>query len=284
MEFFRHTGLARQERTSRWALSDALQTARNRQCVKGLQVLDQPEAKFLYAVNGFARIKWGKALCDEFERHFDLLRRSYPSQPLFWITLVDVECRTSPGQLLSDVDVFRRRLTGSLRGLSYIGMIEPAYYVNICSGTNCSLKRGIFWHFHAICWGESGAQMKTRFDAINRRPDYLYPIAPGLDAADWRPIPDRLLADGSRTYLQDKSRYMLKSPQKAYRIYQIKNSDGQSVGFQQKKDKLRPGERITLFNVMQSLFLDRMAAGGGEGTEILRRAKRVALAQLRDQD
>ena len=50
--------------------------------------------------------------------------------------------------------------------------------------------------------------------------------------------------------------------------------------FKQKKDDLRPGERLTLFRLMQDLYLDQLALGGGEGAEILRRLKRRVLREL----
>jgi uncharacterized protein YqfB (UPF0267 family) len=52
--------------------------------------------------------------------------------------------------------------------------------------------------------------------------------------------------------------------------------------FRQKKADFRPGERLTVFRLMQDMYLDQLAVAGGEGTNMLRRVKRRALQALRD--
>jgi hypothetical protein len=53
--------------------------------------------------------------------------------------------------------------------------------------------------------------------------------------------------------------------------------DGEIIPkFKQLKDDLRPGERLTLLRLMQDMYLDQLAIGGGEGANILRRVKRTA--------
>ena len=244
--FYTNTGIAEQERESRKAVAAALETARNLRSAKkcGLRLLERGNAKYLCAVSSDARIRWAKAYCDEFAQHFKLSREhAYPKRPLFWVTLVNVDCTTAHDEVVGDVQEIRRKLTGGLRGLSYVGVIEPAYYVSICEGANYADKRGIFWHLHCICWGKTADEMEDRFDQLNQRHDNYRPIADGMFGADYRPIPNKRLSDNSRTHLEDKFRYMLKSPRKAYRIYKV---DDASIipRFKQKQDKLRPGERI----------------------------------------
>ena len=77
--------------------------------------------------------------------------------------------------------------------------------------------------------------------------------------------------------------YILKAPKKAYRLYKWDTitPDGEIIPkFKQWKDDLRPGERLTLFRLMQDMYLDQLALGGGEGAEILRRLKRRVLREL----
>jgi hypothetical protein len=67
---------------------------------------------------------------------------------------------------------------------------------------------------------------------------------------------------------------LLKSPKKAYRIYRTERmiSEGELVPcFRQRKSELRKGDRITLFHLLKNLCLPELAAGGGEGTDIMRR-------------
>jgi hypothetical protein len=83
--------------------------------------------------------------------------------------------------------------------------------------------------------------------------------------------------------LADKVCYILKAPKKAYRLYKYEQvtADGEIIlRFRQKKDDLRPGERLTLFRLMQNLYLDHLAVAGGQGAEILRRVKRRVLREV----
>jgi hypothetical protein len=58
--------------------------------------------------------------------------------------------------------------------------------------------------------------------------------------------------------------------------------DGEVISkFKQKKSDFRPGERITVFRLMQEMYLDQLAVAGGEGTDILRRVRRQALSEFR---
>ena len=86
-------------------------------------------------------------------------------------------------------------------------------------------------------------------------------------------------------HLAVKFGYMLKSPRKAYRLYRADRAtaaDGDVIqAFTQKKTPLRPGERITLFHQLKDQYLDRLALAGGEGVDILRRAKRQALREFK---
>jgi hypothetical protein len=93
-------------------------------------------------------------------------------------------------------------------------------------------------------------------------------------------FPNAYLDDGKRTFLADKLRYMLKSPRKAYRIYQTERvtSDGEVVPcFRQRKSELRKGDHITLFHLMKPLHLDELAVGGADGAGMLRRIKKEAV-------
>jgi hypothetical protein len=83
-----------------------------------------------------------------------------------------------------------------------------------------------------------------------------------------------------RTFLADKLRYLLKSPQKAYRVYKTSRitKNGELVPcLRQRKSELRKGDRITLFHLMKNLRLGELAVAGGEGTDLMRRIKRRAV-------
>jgi hypothetical protein len=153
-------------------------------------------------------------------------------------------------------------------------MIEPAYYVNVSKGTHVHGKRMVSWHLHLISWGESRKKLRERIDRLNDK-RVLLPIADGLAAAHQKRI--------SKGKVASKIGYILKAPRKAYRLYKwdTVSLDGEIIPkFKQWKDDLRPGERLTLLQLMQDMYLDQLAVAGGEGTDMLRRLKRRVLTEI----
>ena len=192
-------------------------------------------------------------------------RPGHPRRLLGHLSHVSGELRKRTEPHFVKMEARRSRET-LRRGLSCIGMIEPALYVNIAPGTRWSGKRAVSLHLHAICWGKDREQMRKRFARLNRHEVYRS-IMRGRRGAHQKEIPFKFLADGSRTFLADKIRYMLKSPCKAYRIYHAKNTSGDEdeISFRQIKSDLRPGDHIDLFHLMKGLYLDDLAVGEGRG-------------------
>jgi hypothetical protein len=270
MWFFRHTGLRKQELRTGSKLRSAIEESRNLSLGRrshDLQLLNS-DPRWLNAVSPKARIRWGEMICEQFSTHFKLgPDQPGPAQRLFLVTLCDRRCCTSHEAKNIPIAQFIRILRRGLRGLSYLGMIEPAYYTNVCEGTHVHGKRMVSWHLHLLAWGESKSAIKTRIEGLNE--GSLLPIADGLAAAHQKRV--------SKGKLADKFCYMLKSPKKAYRLYKYEQviADGEILlRFKQCKDDLRPGERLTLFRLLQDMYLDQLAVAGGEGAEILRRVKR----------
>src|ERR1700730_9772509 len=273
MWLFDQTGLRKQELATGSKLESAIQESRRlslHQRLHYLQLLNA-DPRWLNAVSPKGRIRWGKLICEEFSTHFKLgPDQPGPAQRLFLVTLCDRRCCTSHEAKTIPIAQFIRILRRGLRGLSYLGMIEPAYYTNVCEGTHVHGKRMVSWHLHLIDWGESKFAIRTRIDSLNE--GSLLPIADGLPAAHQKRI--------SKGKLADEFCYLLKSPKKAYRLYKYEQvtADGEIIPkFKQKKDDLRPGERLTLFRLMQDMNLDHLALAGGEGAKILRRLKRRVL-------
>ena len=195
---------------------------------------------------------------------------------MYLTTLCDRRCCTSHQGKNVDVFQFIRILRRGLRGLSYLGILEPAYYVNMCKGTHVQGKRMVSRHLHLIAWGEGRKKLRKRIDRLNNQ-RILLPIADGLPAAHQKRI--------SKSKLASKIAYVLKAPKKAYRLFkrELITADGEVIcTFRQKKADVRPGERVTVFRLMQDMYLDQLAVSGGEGTDLLRRIKRRALQDLRD--
>jgi hypothetical protein len=224
----------------------------------------------LSAVNKKARIAWGKAVCQQVESHFGINEKHlHPDKPVYLLTLVDLACCTAPDADSVNLDFVKARLRYGLKGLLYIGMIEPAYYVNIAPGTHVQTKTLVSWHLHAVAWGKSKREMTRLISRLNRM------------SRHYRPIADCFVGALARTIREDTLPqtlgYILKSPTNSYRIanwYRRTKSGERRYGFKQNKDELRLGERVTLFHLMKNMRLDELAMGGGEGARLLRNAKR----------
>jgi len=230
------------------------------------------------AVNPLARIEFGRALCRALSQHFNLgPAHPHPDQPLFLVTLCDRECSTTHDADFVNVAGFIKRLRKGANGLSYIGMLEPAYYANITQGSFYQGKRGVFWHLHLVCWGETANQIDARLRRLNAGNVYRK-IADGLPAVHKKRI--------VRSILPRMMWYLVKTPKDAYRIHKVSKDrvteDGEVIGrFGQKSSKLRAGDRVTLFKQLRHVPLHDLAVAGGEGVGILQRAKRIYRSDCR---
>jgi hypothetical protein len=245
MSLFSMSGLRNQEHFFNKELLLAFQKSSKQQTVtpEDRELTNRNVVLDLCCVNYWSRIRWSKAFCKEVAAFFGLnKKKTYPDQPIFFITLTDISCTTDHDAPWVNIYSFKRKLQAGLKGLHYVGMVEPGLYVNVCPGTRWSNKKAVSWHLHAICWGENRREMKKRFCRLNRENWYLS-ILHSQRGADQKEIPDsRLPKNRDRTFLADKLRYVLKSPKNAYRIYKTHRTtcDGEVVPcFKQKKSKLR---------------------------------------------
>jgi hypothetical protein len=283
MTFFKQTKISVNERVAESKLRSAFQEARNRRSVSraDMGLLHSSHRNKLLAVNRHSRVTWGRTVCDELSGFFCDPDGVEHNQPIFLVTLVDTSCVTSVSAADVDIDAIKTRLRSGLRGLSHIGMIEPAYYVNLQKGIFIE-RRCMSWHLHALVWGTSESTLRTLLGALEASRRYVS-IVPGLKAVEAREV--------QQGDLPTVAGYILKSPWTAYRVtkyYEDKNgnvlrdANGAARPFYlQGKSELRPGERITLFHTLKPFYLDKLAVAGGEGTPLLARAKRFALSTHR---
>ena len=156
MWLFHQTGLRKQELTTGSRLRFAIEDFR-RLSPRDRSHYLQPfnlTAKLLSAVSPKARIRWGQMICERFSDRFRLgPEKPEPNQRIFLVTLCDRRCCTSHEEKNIDISRFVPVLRRGLRGLSYFGMIEPAYYVNVCEGARIYGKRMVCWHLHLLAWG-----------------------------------------------------------------------------------------------------------------------------------
>lgn len=284
MTFYDNTRIEYWQSRERAALRIAFEESRRRHTLSRGD-LELPKGRFRYdllAVNSFSRRMWGEAISNELSRFFcDGGDGTTHNQDVYFVTLTDITCARSPGDRLtvSDLELVKNRLRYGLRGYSFLGMIEPAYYVNLQHGVRYDGKRCMFWHLHALVWGISHKELKKRLRKLVNAGRYVA-IADGR-----KPTHSRKIKQGR---LPRHVGYLAKSPCKSYRVSLCDRKDkcGRPIvdtdgvvqrKFTQGKSPLRHGDRIVLFHTMKHLHLDQLAVAGGEGAGILKTAKRVAL-------
>ena len=278
---FNRTNIEFYERQNASRLIHALERARNRHTVSrsDKSLLEFNERTSLLAVNRHSRVIWGKAVCEQLEKFFCSPDTTDQNQPIYWITLADINCAVSVGANNVDIETINKRLRSGLSGLSYFGVVEPAYYVNQQYG-RFPERRCMFWHLHALVWGISREALSALLRELKASGRYIA-IAKGFDGVRAKRI--------KQGELPKVVGYMLKSPSCAYRLSRLEEKgpdgevqtdiDGQALtSYKQGKSKLRPGERITLFHTMKGYYLDKLAVAGRDGAALLARAKRRALA------
>jgi hypothetical protein len=265
------------ERIAARNLKEAFEEARSRKTISqgDRRLVEKNKASDLNAANPFARILLGKHLWAEFERHFGLSDiRPLPDEPLYWVTLADVRCMTDLDQRNVDVADMNQGLRRGLKGLSYIGIMDLGLYANIQPGTRYCKRSCVSWHLHLFAWGETRREIKARAKRMNDLPNNYRPIIPRPQGKgfDWSQVTAENIAW--------RFPYMCKTPRKAYRIGRLKDATGNEASnplFRSNKSDLRPGQRITLFNLLKRHDLDDLLIAGGEGVAIRRRAIRAAL-------
>jgi hypothetical protein len=142
------SNIGNQERQLANLLKRAIQTARNGHTISRAdrRLTKECNNYLLSAVNKKARIAWGNVVCQQIESHFGINEKHlHPDKPVYLLTLVDLACCTAPDADSVNLDFVKARLRYGLKGLSYIGMIEPAYYVNIAPGTHVQTKTLVSW-------------------------------------------------------------------------------------------------------------------------------------------
>lgn len=249
------------------------------------QYLSGDYARYLYAMTVGGRQAWGRALCDELESYFMLgADAPHPDEDVFFFTLGDARCVTDDDDAGAiNLGHFKAILGYALRGRSFVGIMEPAYYVNVAAVPGITRRRLISWHVHGFVWDIEKEELRRLLKAA-RKAGYYRPVYPGQRPTDFIEVPrGRIGGPGTRTHLAEKLRYMSKVAVKAYRLYKTERvtKDGELVpAFRQKKSALKPAEAVRLFRMLKHLHLDHLAFGDGAGKRILTRAKRVALRRM----
>ena len=257
-----------QEKQSGQLLLDALWKNKK----TNYDMLVSANSLYLPAVNTKARIKWGTSLIEKLFEFFNIPdTESDPEIPVFFVTLADKSLITTGQAQNIDVELFKRKLGAWMRGLNYTGMIEPGYYYNAFDEESEKTPPFVSWHGHFLVWGISRKRLSRIIKKLNCK---LEAVMPNLAAAHWKLV--------ERGKFGHKICYLGKSPCKEYSIgkYTEAGKDGEPRYKHNKRD-IRPGTRVKLFHLMQSMYLDQLTMAGGEGVEILKRIKSSGLQNYR---
>jgi hypothetical protein len=167
------------ERESGYLLENALSLKRYREKTN-IQILRPSEVFFLPAVNAKARINWGTVFIQEIFQFFGITAdEDGPHEPIFLVTIADKSHVTSHQPQQINLIRIKRKLGAGLRGLSYIGMIEPGYYNLIYDELGKKQKSLISWHGHFLVWGVAEERLAKHLAKIKSR---FASIMPGLCA------------------------------------------------------------------------------------------------------
>jgi hypothetical protein len=177
LEYFR-----RQEKQSGQLLLDAV--CRDKK--KNHDMLISANSLYLPAVNTKARIKWGTSLIRELFTYFKVPEKAKdPEIPVFLVTLADKSLITTAQPQQIDIELFRRKLGGRMRGLNYIGMIEPAYYYNAFDEESEKTPPFVSWHGHFLVWGIGRKRLSRMIKKLNCK---LEAVMPNFAAAHWKQV------------------------------------------------------------------------------------------------
>jgi hypothetical protein len=255
------------------SLRDGLISKRNQKIRLDTHILDRLDAISLPAVNSDARIKWARIFAREMFAYFGMPPNdSHPDESVFLVTLADKEFITTAKRQDIEIPLMKRTFGGRLKGLNYIGVIEPGYYNNVYINGE-DRKELVSWHMHALVWGV--AQRRV-VQIVKRLNDKSEAIMPQCKAAH-----QKIIGHGEfGRYLW----YVNKSPYKEYSVGKRRKRHKKTgaARFKTNKRDIRPGNQVKLFHLLKPLYLDQLAMAGGEGKAILGRVKNQALRKFRE--
>ena len=110
-----------------------------------------------------------------------------PDEPVFLVTIADKSHLTTDQPQQIKLSRIKRKLGGGLKGLSYIGMIEPGYYNAIYDEFGAQQRAVVSWHGHFLVWGISKklskklSKKQLEHHLARTRPRFT-PIMPSLCA------------------------------------------------------------------------------------------------------
>lgn len=243
-----------------------------RQLLSGSQAL-------LYANNTQARIRFATIAHDAILDHFGSLSRK-DQKSAYFVTLTPRRFAMPLDEASKfDPKPLQDWTQEALCGLNYLGMIEAALYPRHKLEAG-STPGTVSWHVHATVWGTNKQDLVGRLEPLcDQDESLLARVKPyHCQKIKVEAVEERLL-------------YSLKSPQNQYIIFSwpkeridLETGEITSQANRQRKAKLRPGQRMQMWNVLRHQHLDQLLVAGGDGTDIYRKICDEALLPHRKRE
>lgn len=256
------------------------------------QTLDLAEAMELRANNAPARIRFARVAFQHIAAD-----RGIRCGPLHYVTITPAAFaarigdesgrtpnqrarlrRTGPAACFSirRIQALARQVLGTI---PFIGMVEAAMYKG-WGPQGPFYGDWISWHCHFITWGATHKRLTTVLASLRIRHSSML---------RWNSVAH--IVPFIHSQLEQKVAYTMKAPQKSTRVVLYKNSwmnpltgEIRPAGLKQKKDWLRPGERVRMLDVLADHTLDKLLFGNGVGSALANAIRNEALRPLRHQE
>jgi hypothetical protein len=271
-DFFEATGIANNEECYRLSLLEALETAKNAKSVppQWRRIIRKNRSDLISAANPACRLQWATTISDTIQACFGTHGLLH-NIDLFFVTLIDCDWLT-PINSIVDLVRMKHKLRSMVQGRSFFFVIEPGYYASVQNDLFPNRTR-ISWHAHGLMWSFDQSAMNTLLDRINESSKYR------------TMIPTRKPAHARKITQGDLPRhvgYMVKPPANAYRVFclrQLQAIRERELGisitpiYKQRKEPLRPGQRIRLFYALKDVDPCDLLVGGGDGRHLSKRTR-----------
>lgn len=230
----------------------------------------------LKAINAIARIKHAECLVEKLRRFFE--RKDLAS--VFFVTLI-VREHAVPLTEASKFDVGECKSAACklLDGLSFIGMVEAAYYYRSLFAFE-PRQPVVAWHSHAIVWSADQRELAGRMRGFNEQ---YQAFVPGATAGHFR----KVSAASALSY----ARYMSKSLLNEYTAYpRMRETVDRATGeilhepsgkWRNRKRPIRPGNLAKAMKAMGERSLSTLSFAGGSGIDLRRRILAATRRKLR---
>lgn len=228
--------------------------------------VDVVPALALDATSYGARLRWHRAFAKHLSEALDEPEHGTLAR---FLTLIDARERYEWASEHPTIGHLRHHFGRVLRGLSFVGMLEPALYVSLPRELFTG-RRLFIWHFHGVVWGATQANFDEARVAVRRQGfRTLLPGAPALLSEAIKP-----------DELGRVVGYINKSPTHQYSL--VRRRPGTKM--KQYRRTATGANLARLHRHLEGLYLDQLSLAGGEGEAVLKLIKADALKDWRDRN